>query len=80
MRESWYDRYILPYVIELECGVKPVRRQRAKVVPLARGRVLELGIGSGLNMPYSIGDRQEHAIGITIAQCLPRPVRVFAGG
>jgi ubiquinone/menaquinone biosynthesis C-methylase UbiE len=27
-------------------------RQREKVVPLAQGRVLEIGIGSGLNFPY----------------------------
>lgn len=27
-------------------------RQRQKVVPLARGRVLEIGIGSGLNLPF----------------------------
>jgi ubiquinone/menaquinone biosynthesis C-methylase UbiE len=27
-------------------------RQRAKVVPLAEGRVLEIGAGSGLNLPF----------------------------
>ena len=27
-------------------------RQREKLVPLARGRILEIGIGSGLNLPY----------------------------
>ncbi len=52
MSESWYARHILPYVIDLACGIKPVRRQRAKVVPLAQGRVLEIGIGTGLNMAY----------------------------
>src|SRR5690606_12189824 len=31
-------------------GVKPVHRQREKVVPLAQGRVLEIGIGTGLNL------------------------------
>jgi ubiquinone/menaquinone biosynthesis C-methylase UbiE len=32
--------------------MKPNMRQREKVVPLAHGRVLEIGIGSGLNFPY----------------------------
>jgi ubiquinone/menaquinone biosynthesis C-methylase UbiE len=49
---DWYERHILPYLIDFACGVKPVRRQREKVVPLARGRVLEIGIGTGLNLPH----------------------------
>ena len=47
-----YNKYILPKVIDLACKQKPNMRQREKVVPLAQGRVLEIGIGSGLNLPF----------------------------
>lgn len=52
MTRGWYDRLILPYLLDLACGVRPIARQRQKIVPLAEGRVLEVGIGTGLNAPY----------------------------
>lgn len=44
-----YDRFVLPRLIHLACGIKPIARQRRKVVPQAQGRVLGIGVGSGLN-------------------------------
>ena len=47
-----YNRYVLPKVIDWTCKQKPNRKQREKVIPLASGDILEIGIGSGLNLPY----------------------------
>lgn len=44
-----WDRYGVPALISCACATKPIRKQREKVVPLAKGRVLELGCGSGTN-------------------------------
>lgn len=49
---SFYDDRVLPHLINLACGSKPARKQREKVVPLATGDVLEIGFGSGLNLPW----------------------------
>ena len=49
---GFYDRFILPPLINMACGASPIAHQRAKLTPLATGVVLELGFGSGLNLPY----------------------------
>ncbi|WP_242131359.1 class I SAM-dependent methyltransferase [Aestuariivivens marinum] len=47
-----YDKHILPKVVDWACRQKPTRKQREKIIPLAHGNVLEIGIGSGLNLPF----------------------------
>jgi ubiquinone/menaquinone biosynthesis C-methylase UbiE len=49
---SFYDRHIMPRLIGCACSTKPIMKQREKVVPLATGKVLELGIGGGLNLNF----------------------------
>lgn len=61
---SLYSRYILPCCLDKACGVKPIRKQREKIVPLAHGTVLEVGIGSGQNLPHYDPDKVERLIGI----------------
>ena len=63
-RPNWYERHVLPYVIDIACGMKPVRQQREKIVPLARGRVLEIGIGTGLNLKHYDKAKVEKIVGL----------------
>ena len=61
---SWYDRWILPRVLDAACGMKAVAEQRAKVLSLARGVVLEPGIGGGLNLPFYRASQVTKVVGV----------------
>ena len=63
---GFYDKYIVPRFINsrFACGAPPIAYQRKKVVPLAEGRVLEIGIGTGLNLEHYDASRVERVIGL----------------
>tara|TARA_B100000927_G_scaffold285222_2_gene275055 strand:+ start:518 stop:1141 length:624 start_codon:yes stop_codon:yes gene_type:complete len=52
MIKKTYEKYVLPKLLDTCCSTKPINYQRKKIVPNAAGTVLEIGIGSGLNIPY----------------------------
>ena len=47
-----YNNYILPELTHWVCSREKFGNQRAKLLPQASGRILEIGIGSGLNLPF----------------------------
>jgi ubiquinone/menaquinone biosynthesis C-methylase UbiE len=70
----YIDR-VLPHVIHLACRSGGVREQRERIVPLAGGRVLEVGLGSGLNLPFYDRDRVELVWGLEPSAGMRRKAR-----
>ena len=69
-----YSKYVLPHLIDLSMKDRATTKCRSEIIPKATGRVLEIGIGSGLNFPY-YGPSVTHVWGIDPSQELLAMVR-----
>ena len=61
---SFYAERVLPHLINLACSTRPQQKQREKIVHLAEGDILEVGFGSGLNLPYYDRAKVRRIIGL----------------
>jgi ubiquinone/menaquinone biosynthesis C-methylase UbiE len=69
---SFYEAHVLPYLLDFACGLEPITKRRRAVVPRAAGRVLEIGIGTGLNLRHYDGSKVSELIGIDPAEQMHR--------
>jgi ubiquinone/menaquinone biosynthesis C-methylase UbiE len=52
---GFYDDLVLPYLVDLSCGMKALVPERRKIAAGLSGTVLEIGFGSGLNVSHYPG-------------------------
>jgi len=70
---GWYGEHIFPHLMEWVMGGEEFQKQRSLVLTRANGTVLEIGFGTGLNLPhYPAALSSLHAI--DPAHMLPRKI------
>ncbi|WP_165855161.1 class I SAM-dependent methyltransferase [Marinobacter sp. JSM 1782161] len=69
---SLYESHVLPHLINCACSIGPIMKLRQQVVPQCRGTVLEVGMGSGVNLPYYHPDRVDRVWGLEPSEGMRR--------
>jgi len=75
---SFYKDIVVPHLVNLSMRQETLVNYRQRVASAASGRILEIGIGSGLNLRH-YGERATHVIGLdpsmkllSMAEAAPR--------
>ena len=65
---GWWSETVLPRVVDRLCGHEQIAALRSEVVPQARGTVLEVGFGTGLNLRFYDPARVERLLALEPAE------------
>ncbi|MEO1131749.1 MAG: class I SAM-dependent methyltransferase [Cyanobacteria bacterium J06639_1] len=63
---GWYSRAVLPSLLDWVMAADVFTEQRRSLLARASGRILEIGFGTGLNVPHYSPERVTHLVGIDI--------------
>ncbi|HLT13787.1 MAG TPA: class I SAM-dependent methyltransferase [Marinobacter sp.] len=69
---SFYENRILPHIIDKACSMGQVMKLRSQIVPRAKGRVLEVGMGSGTNLEFYDRTQVEMVYGLEPSEGMRR--------
>ncbi|MEQ9547710.1 MAG: class I SAM-dependent methyltransferase [Marinobacter sp.] len=69
---SFYENRILPHIIDRACSMGQVMKLRSQVVPRAKGRVLEVGMGSAINLEFYNPDNVSLVYGLEPSEGMRR--------
>jgi ubiquinone/menaquinone biosynthesis C-methylase UbiE len=72
MPMSFYEDRILPHIIDRACSMGQVMKLRSQVVPHAKGVVLEVGMGSAINMEFYNSDHVDMVYGLEPSEGMRR--------
>jgi SAM-dependent methyltransferase len=61
---SFFQRVVVPRFVHMGCGMRRFSEMRSRLIPEAGGVVVEVGFGSGHNLPYYDGAKVERVIGV----------------
>ena len=61
---GFYRRHIFPKLLDVAMSDKPMGRERDKLLGNATGTVVEIGMGTGANLPYYKFDQVKELIGV----------------
>ena len=67
-----YEKYFLPKLLNMAMKSPELSKLRSQLVPMATGKVLEVGIGSGLNIPYYDAAKVDKILGLDPSEELNR--------